>query len=452
MRTACGNAMSEPNQSMGGHRSVGLSRAWLAWLMAALFLATASSRANSADSKPLAYCIVVTGGELLEGVYLDAHTPFLTRTLRPLGCQCVGSLTVDDEPNDIQAALRFATNRAPLVIVTGGLGPTPNDITRETLSAFTGIPLREQPEVLAEMERRFNQSRDQLRPNLRRQTQVPVKGGFLKNSVGTAVGLVFDLTNAVIVALPGPPRELQAMARDELLPLLRQRFGIRQMGSSLTLRFVGAGQSLIDQTIKDHVTVAPDVIITSLFEGSRVDFTFSLPGHEPADQDRLRTLEGHIREHLNEYLYADDQSSLEEVIINKLRTRGETLVLVEVGSGGSLVAALQAARGAEGTLKGAYVGASDDAVATLLGHGAEALPAAPVERLQKLGAWAAAKADWILAVGPIDTSENSAAAVWVACQTRDGRWQTQRLLLRNPGEISRATLATQVLDLLRRKL
>ena len=100
------------------------------------------------------YMIVVTGGELLAGVYPDGHTQFLTRTLHPLGLQCVGSMCVDDKRTDIEEALRFATGKAPLVIVTGGLGPTDNDITREALSAFTKIPLKENPDALKEMARR----------------------------------------------------------------------------------------------------------------------------------------------------------------------------------------------------------------------------------------------------------------------------------------------------------
>ena len=88
------------------------------------------------------YAIVVTGSELLAGAYADGHTHFLTRTLRPLGLECVGSICVDDKRPDLQAALGFAAGRAPLVIVTGGLGPTDNDITREALSAFTGIELK----------------------------------------------------------------------------------------------------------------------------------------------------------------------------------------------------------------------------------------------------------------------------------------------------------------------
>ena len=190
----------------------------------------AGNPAPAPASGPTRYMIVVTGGELLSGAYADGHTYFLTRTLRPLGLQCVGSMSVDDKLPDIEEALRFAAGKAALVIVTGGLGPTDNDVTRQALSGFTGIALQEHPEVLKEMARRFRVSSEELRANLRRQTQVPVGGAYLKNSNGTAVGLVFESPRAVIVALPGPPRELQAMVRDELVPYLSRRFGTRLPG------------------------------------------------------------------------------------------------------------------------------------------------------------------------------------------------------------------------------
>jgi nicotinamide-nucleotide amidase len=242
---------------------------------------------------------VVTGGELLSGVYADGHTHFLTRTLRPLGLQCVGSMSVDDNEADMKAALRFASGKAPLVIVTGGLGPTDNDITRRALSDYTGIAMKEQPDVLKEMGRRFRTSPEELRANLRRQTQVPARGTYLKNSNGTAVGLVFESSDAVIVALPGPPRELQGMVRDELVPYLSRRFGTRLPGRSLMLRFVGLGQSRIDQTLKDHVPLAPDITVSSQFEGSRVDFTFSLPHDTPRERARLDELKQKIVPHLS---------------------------------------------------------------------------------------------------------------------------------------------------------
>ncbi len=416
--------------------------------------AAADSGTFPVDSKPLNYLIIVTGGELLEGVYADAHTPFLTRTLRPLGCRCVGSMTVDDHREDIWRALRFATNQVPLVLVTGGLGPTPNDITRETLAEFTGIKLAEQPDLLADLQRRFNQPQAQLRPNLRRQTLVPARGGYLKNSAGTAAGLIFDSSASVIVALPGPPRELQPMVKNELVPFLRRRFGVRDFGCSLTLRFVGAGQSLIDQTIKDHVSVAPDVSITSLFEGSRVDFTFSLPGNTPADAARLKRLEKDIREHLEPYVYADDGSSLEEVVVKKLQSRGGLLALAEVGSGGYLAAALSSLPGIDHLLAGAYVAPTPEAMARMLQMPATTFNGVGAEQPRALASAAAklTQSQWALAVGPVESDNKSASQIWIALKSPGDHWESQSLTLRGSGEISRSTLTTQILDWLRRQI
>lgn len=408
--------------------------------------------ATAAESGPLRYFIVVTGGELLEGVYPDAHTPFLTRTLRPLGCQCAGSMTVDDQKDEIQRAVRYAISRAPLVIVTGGLGPTPNDITRETLADLTGIELRESAEALGEIERRLGQSKDQLRPNLRRQAMAPSSGRFLKNPNGSAVGLVFDWGDSVLVALPGPPRELQPMASGELVSFLRQRFGVREFGSSLTLRFVGAGQSLIDQTIKDHVKVPPDVVITSLFEGSRVDFTFSLPGKTPSDRDRLQGLEGDIRRRLDPYIYSDDGSSLEDVVIEQLRARGGSLVLAELGSGGTVAAALMGSKGGGDILSGAYVALTEDAMVRLLDSSLKGLPTTMLDRMKRLASDAATKtgSEWAVATSPVDVAADGSKSLWVVCKLPTGTWEIQRIPLRDSGEITRAPVTTQILDFLRK--
>ena len=416
----------------------------------------APAEPTPSEAKPLDYVLVITGGELLEGVYPDAHTPFITRTLRTLGCRCVGSLLVDDERQDIQHALRFATNRAALVIVTGGLGPTPNDITRETLAEFTGIALQEHPEVLAEMERRFHQPKDQLRPNLRRQTLVPVKGGYLKNPNGTAAGLIFEGANAVIVALPGPPRELQPMVTRELVPYLRLRFGVRDFGAALTLRFVGVGQSVIDQTIKDHVSVAPDVVVTSLFEGNRVDFFFTLPGNQPEDVARLKRLEDNIREHLGEYLYAADSSTLEEVVARQLQARGTSLALVEIGTGGGLATAFNSMKGGAPWLVAAFTAPTEEALARMLPSPAEAGAAgrAGLETIQGLASLAAkaTRSQWVLAVGPIEPEAGDAKRVALAIKYPDGRWEAEHVILRDSGELGRRSLVTQILDQVRRRL
>ena len=405
---------------------------------------------------PTRYVIVVTGGELLAGAYPDGHTYFLTRTLRPLGLQCVGSMSVDDKKADLQEALRFATNKASLVIVTGGLGPTDNDITREALSGFTGIPLKEHPEALQEMARRFRTSPAKLRSNLRRQIQVPARGAYLKNSNGTAIGLVFEQADGVIIALPGPPRELQAMVHKELVPYLSRRFGTRLPGCSLSLRFVGLGQSQIDQTLKDHVPLPPDVTLSSQFDGSRVDFTFSLPDDTPQDRARLQDLKQKIVKHLGDNIYADDETSLETHVVKLLESNGVTLVLVEVGSGGSLAAALSGAAGADRVLAGAYVAPTEDKMRRLLRVSDKDWTngASFSQRVERLAAAAvgATQSHWVVVVGEVRRDEGSAGYVTVGFRRPDGNYESRKIRVRGTGELARSRLSTQLLDELRRRL
>jgi len=391
------------------------------------------------------FMIVVTGGELLAGAYADGHTHFLTRTLRPLGLQCVGSMCVDDKQADVQEAVRFALGKATLIIVTGGLGPTDNDITREALSGVTGIELAEHPEVLAELARRFGASPEGLRSNLRRQTRVPIGGSYLKNAKGTAVGLVFDAAERVIVALPGPPRELQAMVRDELVPYLAGRIGTRKPGCSITLRFVGLGQSQIDQQLEDHVTLPADVTVNSQFAGGRVDFTFSLPDDTPQDRERLNRLKKSIMKCLGQYVYADGDTTLEEHVVDLLRARGATLALAEVGSGGALVAALSAAPEAHQVLAGAYVAPTEDALHHLLHvRGGSARVAVAVST--------ATGSQWAVLVGPVRQGEGGARYVDVTLKHPDGRLESWPVSLRGSAEMVRLSLSTQLLDQLRRRL
>jgi nicotinamide-nucleotide amidase len=400
--------------------------------------------------------IIVTGSELLSGAYPDEHTYFLTRTLGPLGLCCVGSMCVADKQADIKEALRFATGKAAVVIVTGGLGPTDNDITRETLSDFTGIALKEHPDVLQEVARRFNVSPAQLRSNLRRQTQVPIRGTYFRNPNGTAVGLVFELDNAIIVALPGPPRELQVMVRDELVPYLSKRFGTRLPGCSLTLRFVGIGQSQIDQTLKENVPLSPDITVSSQFQGGRVDFTFSLPNDTAQDRAHLQELKHKVIKHLGEYVYAEGETSLEEHILKLLEGRGATLAMAEAGSGGSLTAALCNADGAKQVLAGAYVAPTVEKLRGLLGvrDDHQVGSASRGQRIEQLAA-AAANATgsiYAVAVGEARRDENGADYVEIAFKLPGGRLESQQVRLSGAGELARLGLNTNLLDQLRRRL
>jgi len=419
-------------------------------------LAAATGAPAQPARQPTRYMIVVTGGELLSGAYPDGHTYFITRTLHPLGLQCVGSMCIDDRQADIEEALRFAAGKAALIIVTGGLGPTDNDITREALSDFTRIALKEHPGVLKEMARRFNTDPNGLRANLRRQTRVPMSGTYLKNSSGTAVGLVFEKPELVVVALPGPPRELQPMVRDELVPFLSRRFGTRLPGASLTLRFVGLGQSEIDQRLKEHVTLPPDVMTSSQFQGGRVDFAFTLPDDTPENRARLQALKDQIAKYFGDTIYGEGDTSLEQHIVNLLAARGEKLTLVEAGSGGHLAAALSDADSAGRVLGSAYMAPTVELLGRMLNvpDGAWTADTSPGEKAKRL-ATAATKAtgcQWAVAVGEVSRDPGGAGYMEAAFRRADGSVDSRKVQLRGSGELAMENLTTQLLDQLRRSL
>ena len=406
--------------------------------------------------QPTKYMIIVTGDELLSGIYPDGHTYFITRTLRPLGLECIGSMSVDDKQTDLVEALRYASDKVNLVIVTGGLGPTENDITREALSDFTGITLKEHPNALQEMAQRFRVSPDRLRKNLRRQTQVPTDGTYFKNTEGTAVGLVFEKKDAVIVALPGPPRELQPMVINELVPYLSRRFGTRLSGCSLMLRFVGLGQSQIDETLEDNVPLAPDITVSSQFDGGRVDFTFSLPEDTPQDRARLQELKHKIMQHLGEYVYADDETSLEKHVLKLLKARGDSLALAEAGSGGNLAAALSSADGDEQILAGAYIAPSIDKLCHLLAmdNNDSISNISEEQRIKKLAIAVAdvTASQWVIVVSEIMRDDSGSGYVEVAFKMPDDSIENQRIRLRGNAELARSRLSTQLFEKLRRRL
>ncbi|MEI7730369.1 MAG: molybdopterin-binding protein [Verrucomicrobiota bacterium] len=425
----------------------------LALLVVAAHGATLGASTN--DVKAVNYFLVVTGTELLEGTIQDAHTQFITRTLHPLGLNCVGSILVDDVEEEICAALRFATNRASLVFVTGGLGPTDNDITRQTLSKFTGIPLQENPDLLLAMSQRHRTPVEKLRANMRRQTQVPIRGGYLKNPFGTAAGLMFDCGTVHVIALPGPPRELQPMVQKELVPMLVQHYGIRPNAASVTLRFVGLGQSQIDHTIKQHVVPPANLITASLFDAGRVDFIFSLPEDSPGARQSLDEFKGKIRECLSTNLYSDDGASLEEMVVRGLQQHKVTLALGEIGSGGALAAALAKVPDTGPSFCGSWVAAGEAELYRVL--------ETPKEEQADAGGLAALKylvgriarvsgGDYVLVIGPGKRDEAGGTTVQAMLKAPGHHWNSETFTLRGSAESAQAQLVTQLLAFLWQQL
>lgn len=424
---------------------------WAALLCVLLWGSTPHAESAEQSDEPVDYVIVVTGSELLAGAYADAHTAFLTRSLHPRGLRCVAAMIADDSADAIQKAVRVGLDRAKLVLVTGGLGPTEDDVTREALSELTGVPLREHPELLASMARRFNTPVEQLRANLRRQTEVPVGGAYLDNPNGSAAGLIFEADEGLIIALPGPPRELQPMVYEGLVPYLTKRFGIRAVGGLLRVRFVGMGESAISDTLDRTVSIPDDVTVGSLFEGMRVDFYFSLPGSTPEELARLDVLKAQVLGQLGDFVYGTGATTLESHVVELLNNRRQTLALAEVATGGSLAAGLGGVEGVADVLAGAYMAPSAERLARMLGK-PEVAEDVSGKRLARQLAQVTG-ADWALYVGPV-VGGNAAGerSVEVVVHLPDGGTESRSLSMRGTGDVARLNLTTQLLDLLRRRV
>ncbi len=429
-------------------------RRWLftPGFVAIFLLAEICAQVPQASDSETEYVVVVTGRELLEGAYADAHTQFLARTFRPLGGRCVGSVTVTDDEQEIERALEYASRRSRIVIVTGGLGPTGDDITRQTLARYTGIPLRESPQVIDEYRRRYG---DRVsRPSLRRQARVPSRGTYLKNRVGSAVGLVFDDDERVIVALPGPPRELRPMVRDELIPFLAQRFGIQSSVESVTLRFVGIGESSIQRVIDEHIDLPAEVRVASTFEAGRVDLTFY--GHSGLSRIResLLALRTRMLEQLGKHVYSIDGSTLEETILQLLADRKTTLAVAEVATGGGLSSRLTGTPSGSSVLFGSYVAATNAGLKALLEDGVSGPSQLALQRNVTVRDLArkvagAGRDRWVLLVAGPENGDADRVTLCAGSRTRGFEIESAGF---RRGRSGRERLITRALDFLRRRL
>jgi nicotinamide-nucleotide amidase len=303
---------------------------------------------------------ITVGSELVRGQSVDTHSATLGGALLRVGCPVGFQVSVGDSLADIATALQTALGRAELVLITGGLGPTLDDLSREAVAQALGRPLAEDPALWQAIEERFKAAGRAPSPNNRRQAQVPQGAVVLGNPHGTAPGLRFELDGGkALFLLPGPPSELKPMLEAQVLPWLAGRSGRHSVVRRLLS--YGLGESAVDEALKGLVPDGDSQSLGLLAHGSHVEIVLSaLESEAAAAQAKVEALEAAVLERLGERVYSLDGRSLEQVVIGLLREHRNTVAVAESCTGGRVAARLTAVAGASEAFEGGLVTYSNE--------------------------------------------------------------------------------------------
>lgn len=309
--------------------------------------------------------ILAVGSELLTSFRIDTNSLYLTGRLNELGIEVIGKSVVADRPAALDAALRLALSRADLVVTSGGLGPTDDDLTRDAIATVAGVSSAEDPELVATIARRFSKRGFEMPAINRRQAQVPSGATVLANPNGTAPGLWMPIGEKVIVALPGPPRELQPMWEAHVAPRLTERTGSRRLVRRV-VKIAGKGESHVDEIAAPIYgawrTRTPAIETSILASPGQVELHLSAQGDDVAQLDLA--LDAAVREvvsALGAAVFSIDGRELEVVVGDVLREHRATVAAAESCTGGLLLGRLTNVSGSSGWVTGGVV-AYDNAV------------------------------------------------------------------------------------------
>jgi nicotinamide-nucleotide amidase len=297
--------------------------------------------------------VINTGSELLLGLVQNTHLAWLAGELAPLGVTVSRQLCVPDGP-DIRGALEAALERADLVICTGGLGPTTDDLTREVAADLLGLPLVEDRSISDAIRARFARRGLPMAGRVVRQAMVPVGADALPNPNGTAPGLYFPPTvlgsrrARHLVLLPGPPRELQPMMREHVVPRLLTALPGAQRRERRIYRLTGIGESQVEERIGEKLEARGELEVGYCARPSEVDFRLIGPS------DKLDAAESEIVGLLGEWIYSRGET-LEEAVVSLLRENRATLATAESCTGGALADRVTDVPGASEVFLAGYV-------------------------------------------------------------------------------------------------
>ena len=281
--------------------------------------------------------IICVGTELLLGDILNRNAQFLAIELAKLGIPHYYQTVVGDNHQRLHQVIETAINRANILIFTGGLGPTPDDLTCETIANFFGAPLIERPEIIEDITRKYAKRGRKMTPSNRKQALIPQGAEILPNPMGTAPGIIWEPRQGIsIFTFPGVPSEMHGMWRETAIPYLKSQGWGQEIIHSRTLRFWGIAESALAEKVASYLNLSNPTVAPYSSKGE-VKLRVSAKAKSEAEAEKLiQPVEKQLQEIAGVSYYGSDGDSLASVVGNLLRNAKQTLSVAESCTGGGL--------------------------------------------------------------------------------------------------------------------
>ena len=406
--------------------------------------------------------IIAVGTELLLGNIANTNAQELSQALSSVGINVYWHTVVGDNPTRLAEAVDIARRRADVILTTGGLGPTYDDLTKQTVCAAFGLPLVFHPEILEGIRAYFEKNVHLTMPeNNRPQAEFPDGAVIFPNSVGTAPGCAFQCDGVHVVMLPGPPFEMRTMLRDHALPYLRTLS--KEVIVSHDIMTFGLGESPMEELLRERMTHMENPSLATYAKPSEVRLraTAKAPTAEAAE-DMLRPVVDEVCALLGDVVYGVDVASLEAACSALLRQKGMTLSSAESCTGGQIAQRMTALAGASQVYRGGVVSYWTDMKADVLGVSREILDqygavSEQTARAMAQGARRITGADVAVSVtgvaGPDpDERGNGAGLVFIGLDTPEGTFCRRCDFGQRRRDRIQELAANHAFDLLRRYL
>jgi nicotinamide-nucleotide amidase len=374
--------------------------------------------------------IIAVGTELLLGQIANTNAQWLSKELAKYGINVYQHVVVGDNLSRVLNAFKFAHERSDIIIVTGGLGPTDDDMTREAFQAMTGLEIIEHTPSMEKIKAFFEKQKSAMTPNNRRQARVFEGAEVLNNQTGMAPGMITTYEGKTWVFLPGVPREMKSLSRNDVFPYLQKLTGQEEIIQSTILKFIGIGESALEHDLQDLIKEQSNPTIAPLAQSDGVVVRVTAKAGSIEEANLLiEKTKRQILGRAGTYFYGTDEETIERRVFSMLQNQNVTLAAAESLTGGMFTEKLISVEGASQVCLGGIISYDANTKQNLLGVSAETIKkkgtvseACAIEMAanvnKKLGSDIGISFTGV--AGPVESEGKPAGTVFIAVSDRNG--------------------------------